>query len=189
MPGRGRSPVQQAWDYAIDAPGSRWVLVSNCLEIRLYGFGRGRDAYEVFDLTRLDEPEEHARLWLILSAGQLLGGPTDRLLRETDSAYKDVTARLYEEYRELRSRLIGFLTDAAEGPKLSALDGDRAGAEGSRPHPVHRLRAAHRSPARPAVGGCVQGAKQIPAAADLEEFPRLVPRHRSGQRPAGDLGL
>jgi hypothetical protein len=45
MPGRGRSPVQQAWDYAIDATGSRWVLVSNCLEIRLYGFGRGRDAF------------------------------------------------------------------------------------------------------------------------------------------------
>ena len=39
--GRGRSPVQQAWDYAIDAPGSKWVLVSNCLEIRLYAFGRG----------------------------------------------------------------------------------------------------------------------------------------------------
>ena len=33
MPGRGRSPVQQAWDYAIDAPGSRWVLVSNCIEV------------------------------------------------------------------------------------------------------------------------------------------------------------
>ena len=31
--------------------GPRWVLVSNCLEIRLYGFGRGRDAYEVFDLA------------------------------------------------------------------------------------------------------------------------------------------
>ena len=40
-PGRGRSPVQQAWDYAIDAPGSKWVLVSNCVEIRLYAFGRG----------------------------------------------------------------------------------------------------------------------------------------------------
>ncbi len=53
IPGRGRSPVQQAWDYAIDAPGSRWVLVSNCVEIRLYGFGRGRDAYELFDLTKL----------------------------------------------------------------------------------------------------------------------------------------
>ena len=58
MPGRGKTPVQQAWDYAIDVPGAKWVLVSNCLEIRLYGFGRGRDAYELFDLTRLDDPEE-----------------------------------------------------------------------------------------------------------------------------------
>ena len=57
-------PVQQAWDYAIDAPGSKWVLVSNCVEIRLYAFGRGREAYEVFDLRKLDEPAEHARLWL-----------------------------------------------------------------------------------------------------------------------------
>ena len=88
MPGRGRSPVQQAWDYAIDAPGSRWVLVSNCVEIRLYGFGRGRDAYELFDLTKLDDPEEHARLCMMLSAERLLGGATDALLRETDSAYK-----------------------------------------------------------------------------------------------------
>ncbi|MGD0719437.1 MAG: N-6 DNA methylase [Roseiarcus sp.] len=121
MPGRGRSPVQQAWDYAIDAPGSRWVLVSNCLEIRLYGFGRGRDAYELFDLTRLDEPEEHARLWLVLSADRLLGGATDRLLRETDSAYKDITDELYRQYKGLRDRLIAFLTGSADGPNLPAL--------------------------------------------------------------------
>ncbi len=121
MPGRGRSPVQQAWDYAMDAPGARWVLVSNCLEIRLYGFGRGRDAYELFDLTRLDDPEEHARLWLVLSAQQLLGGGTDALLRETDSAYKDITQRLYTDYKALRDRLIAFIVDSADGPKLSAL--------------------------------------------------------------------
>ncbi len=121
MPGRGRSPVQQAWDYAIDAPGSRWVLVSNCIEIRLYGFGRGRDAYEFFDLTRLDEPEEHARLWLVLAADRLLGGATDRLLRDTDSAYKDITDDLYRQYKDLRERLIAFLTGSADGPKLAAL--------------------------------------------------------------------
>jgi hypothetical protein len=121
MPGRGRSPVQQAWDYAIDAPGSRWVLVSNCVEIRLYGFGRGRDAYELFDLTRLDEPEEHARLWLMLSQERLLGGATDLLLRETDSAYKDITDGLYKQYKALRQRLIQFLTDSVDGPKLSPL--------------------------------------------------------------------
>ncbi|MBI1867561.1 MAG: N-6 DNA methylase [Methylocystis sp.] len=121
MPGRGRSPVQQAWDYAMDAPGARWVLVSNCLEIRLYGFGRGRDAYEAFDLTKLDEREEHERLWLMLSAERLLGGPTDALLRETDRAYKDVTENLYADYKTLRGRLIDFIANSAEGPSLGQL--------------------------------------------------------------------
>jgi hypothetical protein len=119
MPGRGRSPVQQAWDYAIDAPGSRWVLVSNCIEIRLYGFGRGRDAYELFDLTKLDDPEEHERLCMILSAERFLGGATDALLRETDSAYKTITDDLYLQYRSLRESLVQFLTDSADGPKLA----------------------------------------------------------------------
>ncbi len=121
MPGRGRSPVQQAWDYAVDAPGSRWVLVSNCVEIRLYGFGRGRDAYEVFDLSKLDDPEEFTRLWLILSATRFLDGLTDKLLRDTDSAYKDVTDVLYKDYKSLRDRLITFLVDSADGPKLRSL--------------------------------------------------------------------
>lgn len=117
MPGRGRSPVQQAWDYAIDAPGSKWVLVSNCVEIRLYGFGKGRDAFEQFDLRGLGEPDEHARLCLLLSAERLLGGATEALLRETDNAYRDVTGKLYHSYKELRDRLISYLTDEAGGPK------------------------------------------------------------------------
>lgn len=121
-PGRKRSPVQQAWDYAIDAPGSRWVLVSNCLEIRMYAFGRGRDAYERFDLTRLDDAKEHERLWRILSARSLFDGQTDQLLRETDSAYKAVTNDLYAEYKALRERLIDFLRNTGEdGPGLDAL--------------------------------------------------------------------
>lgn len=119
MPGRGYSPVQQAWNYAIDAPGCRWVLVSNCVEIRLYGFGRGRDAFELFDLRDLDNSRELERLWLLLSASRLLGGATDALMRDTDSAYKDITNDLYVEYKGLRDRLIGFLTAAAEGPKLA----------------------------------------------------------------------
>jgi hypothetical protein len=121
MPGRGRSPVQQAWDYAIDAPGSKWVLVSNCLGVRLYGFGRGRDAYEVFDRTRLDEEDKYERLWLMLSARRFLDGSLDKLLRESDSAYKDVTNKLYIEFKGLRDRLIDFLVDSADGPKLPFL--------------------------------------------------------------------
>ncbi len=119
MPGRGYSPVQQAWNYAIDVPGCRWVLVSNCIEIRLYGFGRGRDAYEQFDLRRLDDAHELERLWLLLSAKQLLGGATEALLRQSDSAYKDITDDLYKDYSKLRERLLSYMTDAADGPKLA----------------------------------------------------------------------
>ena len=43
---------------------------------------------------------------------------TDALLRETDSAYKDITVRLYVEYTKLREQLIAFLTGAANGAKL-----------------------------------------------------------------------
>ncbi|MCG6206016.1 N-6 DNA methylase [Rhodopseudomonas sp. HC1] len=121
MPGRGRSAVQQAWDYAIDAPGSKWVLVTNCVELRLYAFGRGRDAYELFDLRQLDDEHVLERLILLLSADQLLGGATEKLLRETDSAYKDITGKLYVDYKDLRDQLIAFLTDAVDGPKLAML--------------------------------------------------------------------
>lgn len=46
MPGRNKSPVQQAWEYAMNARGVKWVLVSNMIELRFYGFGEGTSAYE-----------------------------------------------------------------------------------------------------------------------------------------------
>lgn len=119
--GRGRSPVQQAWDYANDAPGSRFVLVSNCLEIRLYGYGRGRDAYEVFDLTKLHGRDEHERLWLLLASDRLLGTATEALLRETDGAFKKIGDDLYKDYKSLRDRIVAFLAGSADGPKLASL--------------------------------------------------------------------
>jgi N-6 DNA Methylase/TaqI-like C-terminal specificity domain len=113
MPGRGRSPVQQAWDYAIDSPGSQWVLVSNCLEIRLYGFGRGRSTFERFELAKLDDPFEQDRLWVILGAKTFLAGGTEKLLRDTDSTYKDITDDLYKQYATLRRRLVDYLASHA----------------------------------------------------------------------------
>ena len=57
----------------------------------------------------------------MLSQERLLGGATDRLLRETDSAYKDITNALYLEYQGLRKRLVQFLTDSPDGPQLASL--------------------------------------------------------------------
>ncbi|BCH12094.1 hypothetical protein MesoLj131c_63520 [Mesorhizobium sp. 131-3-5] len=119
MPGRGISPVQQAWDYAADVPGAKWVLVSNCLEIRLYRFGRGRDTFERFDLSRLDDSAQLKRMLLLLEARRFLDGGTEDLLTESDAALKGVTDELYEDYRKLRDTLIGFLRDSAGGPKLA----------------------------------------------------------------------
>lgn len=119
MPGRGISPVQQAWDYAADVPGAKWVLVSNCLKIRLYRFGRGRDTYEHFDLSRLDEPAQLKRLLLLLEARRFLDGGAEELLGESDAALKGITEELYEDYRVLRDALVGFLKDSADGPGLA----------------------------------------------------------------------
>ena len=44
MPGRAKTPVQQAWEYAMDAAGARWVLVSNMRHLRVYAFGHGTAA-------------------------------------------------------------------------------------------------------------------------------------------------
>ncbi len=111
MPGRNKSPVQQAWEYAIDAPGAKWVLVSNCAEIRLYAFGHGRELYETWDLRRLDDPREHERLWLLIGAQNLLEGRTAALLDESANEQKDITNKLYVDYKNTRDTLIQTLKD------------------------------------------------------------------------------
>jgi hypothetical protein len=119
MPGRNKSPVQQAWEYAIDAPGAKWVLVSNCAEIRLYAFGHGRELFETWDLGLLDDPTEHERLWLLLGAQNLLSGRTAALLDESASEQKDITTKLYVDYKKTRNTLIQTLQD--QPPRLAAL--------------------------------------------------------------------
>ncbi|HET7576354.1 MAG TPA: N-6 DNA methylase [Sphingomicrobium sp.] len=116
MPGRQKTPVQQAWDYAMDAPGARWVLVSNMKELRLYAVGHGRQEYEHFDLRRLGEQEELSRLQLLLHAGRLLTGATANLLSRSALADKDVTNQLYQDYKRLREELLAFV--AAQHPGI-----------------------------------------------------------------------
>ena len=125
MPGRAKTPVDQAWEYATNNVGSKWVLVSNYLEIRLYSYGEGRQAYEVFDLARLHEPHEFARAQLLLSAESLLGGRTAELLAESKRENRDITDALYRDYKTLRSDLIGEVR--RECPEMDPLAAIRTG--------------------------------------------------------------
>jgi len=120
MPGRNKTPVQQAWEYAMNARGVKWVLVSNMIELRLYGFGEGTAAYEAFQLDRLTDPDEYARFMLLLSAENLLSGRTLDLLRQSRAEDRDITDSLYHDYKALRLKLIGAVH--AADPSIAPLD-------------------------------------------------------------------
>lgn len=123
MAGRHKSPVQQAWEYAMDAKGASWVLVSNYRVIRLYAIGYGRKDYEEFDLSAMTKPENYNRFILLLSADHLLGGLTLRLLKDSDAAEKEITAELYKQYRETRTSLINeILIQNSTGNPLDAVE-------------------------------------------------------------------
>lgn len=111
MPGRHKTPVQQAWEYAADIPGAKWVLVGNYVELRLYAFGYGRNEYEVWKLERLNDPDELARFHLLLSADNLLSGKTHELLKESAREDREITDSLYEDYKKLRANLIQTISD------------------------------------------------------------------------------
>ena len=120
MPGRNKSPVQQAWEYAMDAKGAKWVLVSNYREIRLYAVGYGRKDFERFDLSQLTLPQNYARFMLLLSAENLLGNRTIDLLKESENKNKEITDKLYQDYKALRARMISTL--AKDNPAIPILE-------------------------------------------------------------------
>lgn len=107
MPGRHKSPVQQVWEYAMDTPGCRFMLVSNMVEIRLYAVGHTRQVYERFEILELaDSDAAYRRFHLLLSADNLLSGNTIRLLQESAQAEKEITAKLYADYKAWRINLL-----------------------------------------------------------------------------------
>lgn len=114
MPGRKITPVQQAWNYANAVKGVRWVLVTNFIEIRLYSYAEGNQAFERFELGKLDEPVEYAKLRLLLSAPSLLDGPTLELLAESRQANQEVSENLYTDYKDLRQQLIDAVNTATD---------------------------------------------------------------------------
>lgn len=117
MPGRHKSPVQQVWEYAMDTPGCRFMLVSNMVEIRLYAVGHTRQVYERFEILELaDSDAAYRRFQLLLSADNLLSGNTIRLLQESAQAEKEITAKLYADYKTWRINLLIALIQSSGKP-------------------------------------------------------------------------
>jgi type I restriction-modification system DNA methylase subunit len=118
MPGRHKTPVQQAWEYARDIKGAQWVLVCNYVELRLYAVSETSLVYEQFNLAELTDPQRYARFILLLHADNLLSGSTAKLLNQSLLADKEITAQLYDDYKTLREMLIARLI--SENLKVAA---------------------------------------------------------------------
>lgn len=109
--GRALTPIQQGWDYANKAPESRWILVSNYRETRLYSKARGQGSYELFRLDDLSSEEGFLRFVALLGRDALLGGqspehsPLVEMLLASERTELEITAKLYTQYRDLRARL------------------------------------------------------------------------------------
>ncbi|MEI6746852.1 MAG: N-6 DNA methylase, partial [Methylococcaceae bacterium] len=118
--GRNETPIQQGWRYARDAEGCQWILVTNYLEIRLYSYNETTLVYETFDLAKLTDPTEYAKFVLCLHADNLLAGKTKALLAQSKQVEKDITEKLYDDYKNLRELLITrFIED---NPDVEPLD-------------------------------------------------------------------
>jgi hypothetical protein len=107
MPGRHKSPVMQAWEYAMDTPGCEFLLVSNMVEIRLYAVGHTRQVCECFNMVELaDSDAAYWRFRHLLGADHFLTGETRKLLKESGLAEKEITRKLYTDYKGWRIKLL-----------------------------------------------------------------------------------
>lgn len=109
MSGRHKTPVQQAWEYARDIKGAQWVLVSNYIELRLYAVSETSLLYEKFLFQDLLDVTEYAKFKLLLCPENLLGGKTQRILKESLEAEKEISNRLYDDYKHLRESMLLLL--------------------------------------------------------------------------------
>tara|TARA_R110002049_G_scaffold265092_1_gene441214 strand:- start:364 stop:3522 length:3159 start_codon:yes stop_codon:yes gene_type:complete len=109
MPGRHKTPVQQAWEYAKDIKGAKWVLLSNYIELRLYSISETSLVYEKFLFEDLLSPSAYAKFMLLLSPENLLNGKTERILKESQEAEKEISNKLYSDYKSLRDNMISLL--------------------------------------------------------------------------------
>jgi len=121
MSGRHKTPVQQAFEYVRDIKGAKWVLLSNYVELRLYAVSETSLVYESFQFTDLLDPAEYAKFQLLLSQDNFLSGNTEQLLKDSENADKDISDKLYTDYKALREQMLHHLIQDNSGNAPSQL--------------------------------------------------------------------
>lgn len=120
IPGRHETPVEQAFRYAASMKGAKWVLLSNYVELRMYATSEGNLVYESFMLEALSDPFEYARFQLLLNKENFLTGRTERILKESENADKEISDKLYIDYKHLRENMLANMIK--DNPSFEPVD-------------------------------------------------------------------
>jgi hypothetical protein len=122
---RNRTPVEQAFDYAVGLPSCRWVIVSDMRLLRLYSVD-SKEEYHEFDL-QLVLPEGqgenllHEAYRRLAYENLIAGGvdsPTGRLLAAVRSQRNYFRDSFYAIYAEIRASLLAAV-EAAVGTRYT----------------------------------------------------------------------
>ncbi len=113
---RGRTAVQQCWDYMNAIPQCPWGIVCNFVSFRLYHREHTPRTYQLFTLQDLHREEIFRQFYYVLERGGLLPGTTAQkpralvLLEKTGARQQEVGDELYDSYHRNRVKLIKHLT-------------------------------------------------------------------------------
>jgi type I restriction-modification system DNA methylase subunit len=123
---RGRTPVQQCWDYLNVVPECPWGIVCNYVSFRLYHRNKTPRTFEHFTLQELRDPKRFAEFYCLFAREGLLPGVVGQqpraevLLRQTDQRQRAVGRELYRHYQDQRIALIRHLRQPPHNKSLDA---------------------------------------------------------------------
>ena len=118
---KGRTPVQQLWEYLNAVPECPWGILTNYVSFRLYHRNKTQYVYELFTLQGLRDPNEFRAFYALFERDGLLPvAPgrlprADALLEKTGSRQREVGAQLYKDYHANRVALIDHLRSESHG--------------------------------------------------------------------------
>ncbi len=123
---RGRTAVQQCWDYLNVVPECPWGIVCNYVSFRLYHRDKTPRTFEQFTLQELRDEKRFREFYCLFARGGLLPGllgerpRAEVLLQETDERQREVGRELYRRYQDQRMALIRHLRQPPHNKTVDA---------------------------------------------------------------------
>lgn len=118
---RGRSPVEQAFEYASNLPACRWIIVTDMRIVRLYSIASQEACHEIDlqDDSTLRSLVSFDQAYRLLAFEKLVDGgpdaPTSRLLAACQEVQASIRDGFYDIYASIRGDLLTAIEQWSNG--------------------------------------------------------------------------